>query len=81
MHRTLAFDVAWVSHVKDGQSSTLVSFDIKKRSAIVRFVEEHLLFANIVGAEILQQPHQPLELVPARIRDGAILEISRLPEG
>lgn len=43
LHRSLALDMVWFSHVQDSQPSTLVTFDIKKRSAIVRIVQEHRL--------------------------------------
>src|SRR5271166_1971920 len=36
--------------------------------------------AIVAGAEILQQPYEPLQLLPPRVRDRAIEEVSRPPE-
>jgi hypothetical protein len=35
--------MAWIAHVKDGQSGTIVLFDIKNRSAIIGVVEKHCI--------------------------------------
>jgi hypothetical protein len=43
LRRALDFDMTRVGYIKDGQLSAVVLFDVKMRSTVECFVEEHRL--------------------------------------